>query len=364
MDYVVAGFGIGAILALIGFALWEFFGTVEEPGKGWLSRAAIGLMLGSLVIWAVTGVSLISHIEDSMGTQLVLLTTLVTLLSIVIGSFWYWRADRALAAANPRPARSPAQREMAVVAPPVAQQDFELTEWDDWPERDAGDASALDREIDEPAPPVSFEPEVAVEAPNAAEVEPEVIEPEGDEARPAAVVPEAPPAAVEPSEEAETEAHPAPALPANVRPFRLPARVEPTQPDVVEDRLIAEAVDADVVEVAAEAEAEAPAGIVDDPRADADVKIEQPEPWVPEEAEPGPPVADESHARPSGFESSLLADVDGSLADDEGGYRSPLLADLGSDKLQGVGLAKWRQDAPLVDDDEADAPPPKRRRRR
>ena len=98
MDYVVAGFGIGAILALIGFALWELFGNVEEPGTSWASRAAIGLMLGALVIWAITGVSLISHIDDSTGSRLVLLTTLVTLIAVAGGAFWYWRADRALAA--------------------------------------------------------------------------------------------------------------------------------------------------------------------------------------------------------------------------------------------------------------------------
>ena len=46
MDYVVAGFGIGAIVALIGFALWELYGNSDEPGHGWLTRASIAIVRG------------------------------------------------------------------------------------------------------------------------------------------------------------------------------------------------------------------------------------------------------------------------------------------------------------------------------
>jgi hypothetical protein len=67
---------------------------------------------------------------------------------------------------------------------------------------------------------------------------------------------------------------------------------------------------------------------------------------------------------PTGFESSLLADVDGSLAANDGGYRSPLLSDLGSDKLEGVGLAKWNPDARLTEENEEDAPPQSKSGRR
>jgi len=69
---------------------------------------------------------------------------------------------------------------------------------------------------------------------------------------------------------------------------------------------------------------------------------------------------------PPVFESSLLADIDGSLVEDDEGYRSPLLSDLGSDKLEGVGLAKWRPDARLKSQEEKEegAPPPAKSGRR
>ena len=313
MDYVVAGFGIGAILALSGFALWELFGNVEEPGRSWLSRAAIGLMLGALVIWAVTGVSLISDIEDSMGSNLVLLTTLVTLIAVAGGTFWYWRADRALAVANPRPARVSAQREIAAIAAaPAASGDLELSEWDSWPERDAAKPEASESESAEPAPSPSFEPEVAVAAPVVDEVEtdaPEIVDVEAvvveetesvsDDEEPKEPV-EVATDSVEPEEPVEAEAEfvePEAELPSNVHPFRAPARpvAEPSEQVVEDDVLIAETVDvmrvdlpeeedaAPVVveeaEIVADVEEEQPS-IVDDPGTDTDVVDEEDRPII------------------------------------------------------------------------------------
>ncbi len=366
MDYVVAGFGIGAILALIGFALWELFGNVEEPGAGWPSRAAIGLMLGALVIWAVTGVSLVSNIEDSMGSRLVTLTTLVALVAIAGGTFWYWRAERALAASRPRPAKMPAQ--LVAAAPATASvEDLELTDWDSWPEREAGKLSDESEAPPTPEPPVDFEAEVAVAAADTIADEPDSP---GTEA--VAVAETAHEAeAGEPVETGSNHADPESALPANVRSFPAPALVDPSEPVLEEDVLLTETMDtkvaeiAEVVEVVEEgAEAEGPAIVVEDiaPKVDAD--IDEPDSPPTAELEPNPAVANGSVA-PESFESSLLADIDGSLVDEDGGYRSPLLSDLGSDQLKGVGLAKWRPEARLTEPSQDDKlPPPKSSKRR
>lgn len=376
MDYVVAGFGIGAVLALIGFALWELFGTTEEPGKSWLSRAAIGLMLGSLVLWAITAVSLVSHLEDSMGTQIILMTTLVTLISVAAGSYWYWRVDRELVAHLPKQRKVSPQREIPVAAAVAAQEDLELSEWDDWPDRDAGQPVEPQMGPVAPEPAVAFEPEVAVEAPDAPGLKDDVeaasygpridisqteIEAESDEAT------------VEPFDSASV-------LPANARPFRAPTRTDAT-PDAaqveVDDVVLAESISLDEVkwepdtgepeepdgEVAALVEDVAVAEIELEPLVESNLsEIEPPllgpeVPLVEKEDAPADEEDENERGTPSGFESALLADVDASLVDESGGYRSPLLADLGPDKLEGVGLAKWRQDARLTDEEEEDDHP-------
>ncbi len=78
---------------------------------------------------------------------------------------------------------------------------------------------------------------------------------------------------------------------------------------------------------------------------------------------PDQPLAGEMDGKLVAFESSLLLDVDGSLAE-EGGYRSPLLSDLGSDQLEGVGLAKWRPDARLTGQEDEETPLPTNTNRR
>ncbi|MEZ4507224.1 MAG: hypothetical protein R2848_15570 [Thermomicrobiales bacterium] len=357
MDYVVAGFGIGAILALIGFALWELFGTVEEPGSSWLGRAAIGLMLGALVIWAVTGVSLISHVDDSTGSHLVLLTTLVTLVAIAGGSFWYWRADRALAASRPRPARA-ASRQAA--AAPAVIGDVELTEWDSWPERDAGKGNGAEDRAGTEAPPVAFEPEVAVEA-VAVEAAAADSAATGEPKSPDSVDLPAIDAASGDSPVDQDAASEQP-LPANVRPFRSP--VAPPAPEVAAP---AEAVAvAPTGDSAENGDVDRPGPIVEQDDAIVAMAVDEPDSVAGESAAAQQPVASEMVDAPVGFESSVLADIDGTLADENGAYRSPLLSDLGSDQLEGVGLAKWRSDAALVDDDgeHADQPAARRFRRK
>jgi len=358
LDYVVAGFGIGAVLALVGFALWELFGTSDETGGGWLVRAAIGSMLGALVIWAITGVSLVSSVDDSTGSHLVLLTTVVTLLAIVVVSFWYRRIEQPL----PRETRSsraipaqPAEREQ--MAPLAA--GIELTEWDTWPEREQ-DQEAVPE-------PVRFEPETAAEpatlpAPDADEAQDIVVAVEALSIRSIPVGDDDESAAREhvladpgddnessesQSPETEPSAERTVARPGNVRAFRprpVP-RVEIEHLHPVAEDLPVESVD---VEEPFEAE----------PSADLDAGPSEP---VEHDSEPDEPVPSAEAVPAAGFESSLLADIDASTVSGDGRYRSPLLADLepGADELQEIGLAKWRPEDRLTSDEPEE--PPRRR---
>jgi hypothetical protein len=376
LDYVVAGFGIGAIVALIGFALWELYGNSDEPGHGWLTRAAIGAMLGSLVIWAVTGVTLISTLDDNTASNLVMATSIITILAIAAGTIWYWRADQALLASMPpRPVQTP-RTQAAVSASPTAS-DMELSEWDSWPDREEQPADTRDAQSDSPAEP-SFEPEVAAK-PAEAEKAPTSDRAESDEAGPAndedivaedtviAVAVE-PPAESVAEAQVDTEAPKAPApesvdepeappeddapvaaLPANVPPPRdskANPNVEPVKPERTEPaNMIA---GGSKVEAAADEER---AGGVESPKSEAPTNGTQPS------VDRTPSTA---------FESSLLADIDSGSVEGDGRYQSPLLADLekNPDELEGVGLAKWRPDARLTDEPESGPPAPAKRGRR
>jgi len=378
LDYVVAGFGIGAIVALIGFALWELYGNSDEPGYGWLTRAAIGAMLGSLVIWAVTGVTLISTLDDNTASNLVMATSVITILAIAAGTIWYWRADQALLASMPpRPVQAPRTQNAVSTLPTAA--DVELGEWDSWPDREEQPSDTREGQTDSPAEP-SFEPEVAAK-PAPAETAPTPVRAESDEAGPVtdedivaedtviAVVVE-PPAdrAAEPPVDTDTLAPkepetksadqpeappevevPVAALPANVAPTRdskANPKVEPVKPERTEPAKVVAA----EAKVEAAADEESAVG-AESPKSEASTNGTQPS------ADRTPSAA---------YESSLLADIDSDSVEGDGRYQSPLLADLekNPDELEGVGLAKWRADARLTDEPEAGPPAPAKRGRR
>ncbi|MCA9859442.1 MAG: hypothetical protein KC438_06945 [Thermomicrobiales bacterium] len=391
MDYVVAGFGIGAILALIGFALWELFGEREEPGTGWLSRAAIGLMLGALVIWAITGVSLISHTDDSTGSHLVLLTTLVTLVSIAAGSYWYWRADQAILASMPR---SPKQRSQSHEAPigPVLETppaDIELTDWDTWPERDWPEGDPVEETTTSIPEAASFEPEVA-----AAAVETDSHERPGNESSGGDEVLELKSAVdadtalaehgIDPADDLAAEASEAETEPVALESTAGPegeiSGQEATEPDrVIEPEQRESPRDENqetdgVVEVVDEVE---PAAIVDVlPEAIAEVvAVEEIEPTDGGAGETERPLdgvnesendseEDGDGELQAGFESSLLADIDPTNVEKDVRFRSPLLSDLDptANSLEGIGLAPWRPDARLTPEPEEPEVQPRKRR--
>lgn len=339
MDYIVAGFGIGAVLALVGFALWEFFGDNQEPGKNWLTRTAIGFMIGALVLWAVTAVTLVSTIDDATGSRLVLLTTLAILLAIAAGAFWYWHSaphpvELAASAQAPAPSnRSPVTPVASVV---------ELDEWDSWPER-LPVVSEPSVGAPEPLALESFEPEVAAEPVDQggrsyATVEwagPDSVEavPHVDFAAVDAVADElvdGPDSEPEPAQVTET----APAS-SKVRAFRKRPIVAPAQPLIQES-----APEAPVVELPEET-----AGPPGAPETEELV--------VAVEMAPALDTAANGAVAAEAFESALLADIDGTSVESDGGFNSPLLSDLGSnpDELEGVGLARWRPEARLTAED-------------
>lgn len=352
MDYVVAGFGIGAIVALAGFALWELYGNVEQPGQTWLGRTAIGLMLGALVIWAVTAVTLISDIDDSTGWLLVLMTAAIALIAVAAGSFWYWRADRDLMVASGAPVR--AEADVSSLEPALAYAASEATDWGSWPERVAP-ALAYDPEPEPSSEPVSFEAEVAAE-PVALEIldepstEPVVaVDSDLEPASVADALPVEQPVVV--AEEVEVQGTSEELDLTRIRAFRPRPRPDAGDalPEAGEDILVSEHAIIDVSDSAVVEETDV---IV------AAIEVD-PEPL--EEAIEVDPAAveEEFDEAPAPFESSLLADIDATTAESDGRFTSPLLSDLesGEDELEGVGLAKWRSDARLVGDDRDEAPP-------
>jgi hypothetical protein len=165
-----------------------------------------------------------------------------------------------------------------------------------------------------------------------------------------------------PDEPVAEGAEPAAELPSNVRPLRLPATIGSAEPEEADDVLIAESIQ--VVKAEAVGDEASPEDLEEVDETVGEV-VEEPGPdEINDDEAQDTPEAEKDNGEPGAFESSLLADVDGSLADQEGGYRSPLLSDLGSDKLEGVGLAKWRPDARLTEQEKEEAPPPAKRSRR
>lgn len=373
MDYVVAGFGIGAVLALIGFALWELFGMAEDSNRSWLGRAAIGLMLGAAVIWAITVVLLFSTIDDSTAERLVLLTTLVTLLSIAVVSFWYRHAEQAVAVAQRSGVvDSPASESVVLAGPAMGSGDIEPNEWDTWPARDSG-SQADPSEVADTAPAAEFEPEIA------AEPTPVVSDTSGghadplDEEPPAVpevasdvLLAEAPAPMIERERDAEVEIEspivaelpePLPEPPvADAPAFPEPTTDDTSQPDEERESL---------VDALASSEPDTANDAPDTPDASSGVTSEV----AAEQAiveDPKPNIAPAAF-QPVAFESSLLADIDLSTASEsEGGYQSPLLADLdqNADELEKIGLARWRPEDRLESDEPPSEPRAKSRRKR
>lgn len=356
MDYVVAGFGFGALLALIGFALWELFGDAEEPGISWLSKASIGAMLGALVVWAVTGVTLLSTLDDAMASRLVLLTSLVTVGAIAAGAGWYWWADRAYAPVVEPPTRTAGDREPRVAA---AERDAEVepNEWDVWPERQA---SVADDAVDEPvdvaavafeaevaAAPVALDNDVGSEAePNADRASPEAaVAPNGGENVDDLDPPSSPSSPI--VKEGERDEPATEELRFESTPVSIEAPALESHDETVEtDRAVASSDTDSVAELDAEV----------------DTSVEE----IVPDTQTGPETEEtiELPQQPAGFESALLADIDGAAVETNGRFASPLLADLvpNPDELEGVGLPKWRSERGSPVDDGEDRHPHERSR--
>lgn len=71
MDFLIGGLGLGAILAIAGFALRELTaGRPTEPGD-WIRPASLAMMLSAAIIWSITLAALLAELDDSTALWVV-----------------------------------------------------------------------------------------------------------------------------------------------------------------------------------------------------------------------------------------------------------------------------------------------------
>lgn len=88
MDYVIAGLGFGAVLAIIGFLLTELGGSRRSSIPRWVATAGSVLMFAALILWAVTAAAFFSGLDDDMALRVVAgsgaVATLGALVAVVV----------------------------------------------------------------------------------------------------------------------------------------------------------------------------------------------------------------------------------------------------------------------------------------
>jgi hypothetical protein len=85
VDFVVAGFGLGAVLGLIGFLLWELttnFARLRGRTLPLWRELGLSLMLAAVLLWIVTGVALGSGLPDDEGMLVLLAASAIALVGI------------------------------------------------------------------------------------------------------------------------------------------------------------------------------------------------------------------------------------------------------------------------------------------
>ncbi len=71
MDFLIGGLGLGAILAIAGFALRELTaGRPREPDN-WVRPASLAMMLAAAIIWSITLAALLAGLDDSTALWVV-----------------------------------------------------------------------------------------------------------------------------------------------------------------------------------------------------------------------------------------------------------------------------------------------------
>lgn len=86
MDFVVVGFGVGALLALIGFALWEASTNHKAASRRWTPLwrdLGLSLMLSAVLLWVVTGVALTAGSADDEGTMVLMAAGFIALVGLL-----------------------------------------------------------------------------------------------------------------------------------------------------------------------------------------------------------------------------------------------------------------------------------------
>ncbi|CAN5888414.1 hypothetical protein BH24CHL4_BH24CHL4_12180 [soil metagenome] len=71
MDYVIAGLGFGAVLAIVGFLLRELGLSRRRPFPRWMPDAGVALMCAALIIWVVTAAAFFSGLDDDTALRVV-----------------------------------------------------------------------------------------------------------------------------------------------------------------------------------------------------------------------------------------------------------------------------------------------------
>jgi hypothetical protein len=111
VDYLIAGLGSGAVLAIIGFLLSELGLSQRRSFPRWMPEAGAALMIAALIVWAVTAAAFFSGLDDDASLQVVIGSVVVAALGAVVAA--------AVMAWSHRAPALPATRQAAVQAVPV-----------------------------------------------------------------------------------------------------------------------------------------------------------------------------------------------------------------------------------------------------
>lgn len=112
MDYLIAGLGLGAVLAIIGFCLRELALVRPSAVPVWSQPTGWALMFASLIIWLITAAAFATGLDDGQATQIVAGASLVALIGSLSAGWFLTRVQQPAA----QPVRQ-RQRDRSAVAP-------------------------------------------------------------------------------------------------------------------------------------------------------------------------------------------------------------------------------------------------------
>ena len=86
MDYVIAGLGSGAVLAIIGFLLRELGVSRRTSFPRWMAPAGVALMFAALIIWIVAAAAFFSGMDDDSALPVVAGSAVVATLGSLLAA--------------------------------------------------------------------------------------------------------------------------------------------------------------------------------------------------------------------------------------------------------------------------------------